>query len=285
MLIALAFAFVAMFTYGTGTVLQAVGARQATTSEHLDVLLFARLARQPKYIIGLVLDAIGFLAALLALRTLPLFVVQAAIAGSVGVTAAYAAKVLHLRLRRADKIALGLLVAGLGLLCISARDEGTAHLTSTGAWILLGGVAVVATGAAISAKRPDPQGALGLATFAGLGFAGVAVAEHTLHFPTPWWHVAWSPIAIALVAYGACGMLFFASALQRGAVTATTAVLFAAQTLVPTVVGFVFLGDRTRAHFEIVALVGFVLTVGASLSLARYSEVDASPQESPEPAA
>jgi hypothetical protein len=67
-------------------------------------------------------------------------------------------------------------------------------------------------------------------------------------------------------------MLMFASALQRGAVTAVAAVMFAVETLVPATVGLFALGDGTRPNFAIVAALGFVLTVGASLTLARYSE-------------
>ncbi len=64
----------------------------------------------------------------------------------------------------------------------------------------------------------------------------------------------------------------FASALQRGSVTATSAVMFGVETVVPSIVGIAALGDHTRPHFEPVAIVGFALTVGASLRLARYTE-------------
>ena len=96
--------------------------------------------------------------------------------------------------------------------------------------------------------------------------------------------MALEPVAIALVLYGVCGMLMFASALQRGSVTATSAVMFAVETIVPSIVGLTALGDRTRPHFEIVAAVGFALTVGASLALARYTETVARTEPVPEQA-
>ena len=67
-------------------------------------------------------------------------------------------------------------------------------------------------------------------------------------------------------------MLMFASALQRGSVTATSAVMFGVETVVPSIIGLTALGDRTRPHFQIVAAFGFALAVGASLVLARYTE-------------
>jgi drug/metabolite transporter (DMT)-like permease len=255
MLLALVCALAANLCYGFGTVLQATGARRASTAGHLDVMLFARLSRQVPYLGGLALDALGFVASLIALRTLPLFVVQAAIAGSVGVTAMTGVFVLGCRLRPSDTSAIVVLVVGLGLLGASARGQHAAHLSHLGGWLLLIGVFVVASAGIIAARIPDPRGAIGLAACAGLGFTGTAVAARALHVPAESWRVALEPVAIALVLYGVCGML-----------------MFAVETIVPSIVGLTALGDRTRPHFEIVAALGFSLTVGASIALARYTE-------------
>ncbi len=272
MVVALVCALVANVTYGLGTILQALGARRATTAAGLDLALFARLARQRFYLAGLGLDAIGFVASIVALQTLPLFVVQTAIAGSVGVTALTAVFVFGYHLRATDKIAIGALIAGLVLLGASAQGESASRLSSLGGWLLLAGVVVVVGAGVVAARMPDPRGGLTLAACAGLGFTGTAVAARALHVPTPVWHVASDPVAIALLLYGACGMLMFANALQRASVTASSAVTFSVETIVPSVVGFVALGDRTRPHFAAVAAFGFCVTVAASLVLARYSE-------------
>jgi drug/metabolite transporter (DMT)-like permease len=273
MLFAFACALTATASYGVGTVLQAVGARRASGSGHLDVTLFGRLARQSYYLGGLALDAVGFVAAVLALRTLPLFVVQAAVAGSLGVTAALAPMVFGFRLRTSAKVAIIVLFGGLVLLGASAQNEDAADLSGLGGWVLLAGVVVVAAAGAIAARSTRNSG-IALAACAGLGFAGAAIAARSLVVPTPAWHFVGEPIAIALVAYGACGILMFASALQRGSVTPTSAVMLAVETIVPATVGLVALGDRTRPHLEIVAGLGFALTVGACLALARYAEPD-----------
>lgn len=272
MFLAFACALTATVSYGVGTVLQAAGARRVHSAERLDVMLLARLAGQSMYIGGLALDAVGFVASLVALRTLPLFVVQAAIAGSLGVTAAISSFVFGFKLRPSERVAIGLLLTGLALLCASAQREPIAHLTRVGGWSLLAGVFVVVVVGAIAARQQDRYAAIALAVGAGLGFAGTGIAARALVIPSPAWHLAGEPVAIALVAYGVCGILMFASALQRGAVTATSAVMLGVETIVPAVVGLTALGDRTRPHFAIVAAVGFVLTVGASLTLGRYTE-------------
>jgi len=272
MFFAFACALTATLSYGVGTVLQAAGARRVGSAEHLDVMLLARLARQSRYVGGLALDAVGFIASLLALRTLPLFVVQAAIAGSLGVTAATASFVFGFRLRNSEKLAIGLLLAGLALLGVSARSEPVTRLSQFGAWSLFAGVFVVVGAGVIAARHQGRHAAIALAVCAGLGFAGTGIAARALLIPTPAWHLVTEPVAIALVAYGACGILMFASALQRGAVTATTAMMLGVETIIPAVVGLVALGDRTRPHFALIAVLGFVLTVGAALTLSRYTE-------------
>jgi drug/metabolite transporter (DMT)-like permease len=272
-LIAIACALLATVSYGVGTVLQAAGARRAASAAHLDVTLFGRLARQSLFLAGLALDGLGFVGAVVALGTLPLFVVQAAVAGSLGVTAATAPFVFGFTLSRSAKAAIVVLLFGPVLLGVSARSEDAADLSGAGEWILLAGVVVVAAAGTLAARSARRSGIM-LAACAGLGFAGAAVAARALVVPEPAWHLASEPVAIALIAYGACGILMFASALQRGSVTPTSAVMLAVEMIVPAIVGLVALGDRTRPHFEVAAGAGFAITLGACLALARYAEPD-----------
>lgn len=270
--LSLACAFVAALSYGFGSVLQAAAARRAEMRPNLDPMLLVRLARQLPYVAGLALDLLGFLAAVVALRNLPLFMVQSAVAGSVGVTAIAASVAFGIRLQRYERVALVGLVLGFALLAVSARPEHATGLNGPGRWLLLGGVAVVLVLGALSARLDDRRAGVGLALCAGLSWAGTGIAARVLHIPSPLWHVVTDPVAIALVAYGGLGVLFFATALQRGSVTAAAALVFSVETVFPAVVGLAFLGDRARSHFEVVAVLGFVVAVGASIALARRSE-------------
>ena len=86
--------------YGSATVFQSMGAQRTEASDGLDPGLFVRLLRSVPYLAGLGLDAAGFLLTIVALQTLPLFVVESFTAGSLAVTAVMAAVVLHLPLAR-----------------------------------------------------------------------------------------------------------------------------------------------------------------------------------------
>jgi drug/metabolite transporter (DMT)-like permease len=272
MVVGMACALFAALGYGSASVLQSVAARKAESSSGLDPRLFVRLAGSVPYLSGLGLDLGAFLASLVALRTLPLFFVQSAVAASVGVTAVIAAAI-GVRLQRREIASLVILGAGLLLLASSAQPEQGRPLALAVRWGLLSCVVVLGAAGALVARSNRRSAAQALAVLAGLAFTGVAVAARSLTVPSPLWHVGADPGLWALLTLGALGMLLFTTALQRGSVTSATALTFAVETIVPAGVGLVFLGDTTRPGFAVVAAVGFVLTIAGSLALASDAKV------------
>ncbi|MTD53630.1 DMT family transporter [Amycolatopsis pithecellobii] len=265
-------ALVAAVAYGVATVLQAVAARAVSGNDSgVDPRLLVRVFRQWRYVLGTSLDALGFLAQLVALRTLPLFAVQAALAASLAVTAV-AAIGIGTRLRPREWSAILLVCAGLALLGISAQGEGSApvglafHLALLLATAALGVAGTVAGRASKRVRGP----ALGLA--AGLEFALVALAGRIVATNSVGAFLT-DPAAYAIAGAGLLGMLFLASALQRGSVTTATALMVVGETVLPSVIGVLALGDTTRPGFGMVAVAGFVLAVVSALALARFGEV------------
>jgi drug/metabolite transporter (DMT)-like permease len=272
-------AFACAVCYGIGSILQAVAAGRTDTSAALDPRLLVRLLKQGPYLLGVGFDAVGFVASVLALRTLPLFLVESTVASSIGVTAVLAARFLHVRLKPAEWVALGAVAVGLVLLAASAQPDAGKATTGRGGWLLLAGVLVAVVVAAVASRfGPARAGAI-LAADAGLAFGGVGVAARTLVVPHPLLQpaslgqLARDPVALSLVAYGVLGMLFFSAALQRGSVTTATAITFAIETTVPTLIGLTLLGDRARPGFAPVAVAGFVVALGGCLGLARHADL------------
>jgi len=85
------------------------------------------------------------------------------------------------------------------------------------------------------------------------------------------------PIAWSLVAYGGLGMLLFSIALQRGSVTTTNAVLFTVETVLPTIVGLVLLGDRARDGRWPLMIVGCAGAIGGAVAPALHAGDDGTP--------
>lgn len=272
MIIGLAGALAAAICYGFGSVLQAMAAEGSTVTERLDVVLLARLVAQWRYIAGLALDLLGFVAALVALRTLPLFVVQAAVASSIGVTALAAVKILHARISPLERRALGGLVLGLLCLAVAGRPERATALHEPGPALLLGLAVLLAAAALLFTRSTGERTAAALAAGAGAGFGAVGIAARALEFPAHWVHLLADPLFYAILAHGALATLLFAAALQRGKVTTVAGVNFAVETVFPAVVGVIWLGDRARPGTAPVAAIGFVVTLVSAIALARFAE-------------
>lgn len=270
----LACALFAALAYGSASVLQGIAARRAESGSGLDPRLMVRLARSVPYVSGVGLDLAAFVASLVALRTLPLFLVQSAVASSVGVTAVIAA-VIGVRLRSREIASLVVLGAGLLLLATSAQPERGTPLALELRWGLLASVVVLGAAGGFVARRTGRSSAPALAVLAGLAFAVVAVVARSLTVPSPLWHVLADPGLWAILAHGGLGMLLFTTSLQRGSVTSATALTFAVDTVVPAGIGLGFLGDTTRPGHTMIAAGGFVLTIAGTLALATHDRTRA----------
>ncbi|MEU9082205.1 hypothetical protein [Streptomyces sp. NPDC048357] len=256
--------------FGTASVLQAVAARAAEpgSGSGVDPALFLRAVRQWRYLLGLGLDAVGFVLQIIALRHVPIYAVGAALAASLAVTAVVAARLLRVRLSRTEWAAVWVVCAGLLMLGLAAGEEGS----GTGSLALKLGLLAVAglvlVVGAVAGRLPDGPRALVLGLAAGTGFGVVEVSVRLIDSP---WDLR-NPALYALLLGGGAAFLLLTSALARGSVTAATAGLVLGETIGPAVVGVVWLGDSTREGLAWLAVTGFVVAVAGSLALARFGE-------------
>ncbi|MGI5402425.1 hypothetical protein ACQEVG_23865 [Streptomyces sp. CA-135486] len=259
--------------YGTASVLQAVAARatQPGTGSGVDAALLLRALRQWRYIAGLALDGLGFVLQIVALRSIPIYAVGAALAASLAVTAVVAARLLHVRLSGIEWGAVAVVCAGLAMLGLASGEEGDKAGSSALRWSMLGiAFAVLLVGAA-AGRLPDKPRALVLGLGAGFGFGVVEVSVRLIDsVALP--GVLGNPALYALLLGGAAAFLLLTSALQRGSVTTATAGMVIGETIGPALVGVVWLGDRTREGLAWLAVTGFAVAVAGALTLARFGE-------------
>nr|WP_221375071.1 hypothetical protein [Actinoplanes polyasparticus] len=257
--------------YGIASVLQALAVRRAPAAEGLDVRLLVRLARSWLYLLGLAVDGLAFLLSLVALRTLPLFVVQSVVASFLAVTAVLGAVVLKMRLGRGDRIGIGVVIAGLVLVGLSAAADKPVPLAASFSWgVLLSAVLLVVVAVPLARVR----NAAALGAVAGLGYGVVAVATRVLPAPLTLGGVLTDPAAYGLVIGGVVALLSYSLALQRGSVTGATAPLVVLETVAPAAVGLLLLGDRPRPGWGWAAAAGFVIAVVGAVSLSRHGEIE-----------
>jgi drug/metabolite transporter (DMT)-like permease len=266
--------------YGVGSALQAVAARRTAPTTGLDPRLMLRLARSWLYLTGLALDAAGFVLALVAVRLLPLFVVQAVVASFLAVTAVLGALFLQMPLTGRDVGGLAAVTGGLVLIGLSAAPESTVSVGRWLPWGVLVAAFLLAALAPVLGRATGTRGAAGLGAVAGLAFGATAVAARLLPASLSWHdpatslrRLAGSPATYALVLAGAVALLAYSTALQRGSVTVATAPLVVGETVAPAAVGILLLGDHARPGWAGAAGLGFVLAVVGALAMARHGEV------------
>ena len=287
MLVSLIAALVAAVFYGIASVMQSVAAHEASNRRPqdadaggVDPGLLMRMLRQWRFVVSLCLDALGFVAQLIALQRLPLFAVQAIVAANLAVTAVVASLVIKVKLSWREWLAVTGVVAGVGLLGSSAGPEGASQAGVVFKLALIVAIAALGlVGLAAARLLRDPARTLALGLVAGFGYGVIGIAARVLNGFEPLTLLR-DPAAYAVAAAGIVSFMFYATALEGGSVTVATAAVVLAETLPPAVIGVTFLGDRTRPGLEPAAIVGFLLAVASAVMLARFGEAD-HPGQSP----
>ena len=280
MLASLTAALVAALFYGIASVMQSVAAHEASNRKPADADaggvdpgLLPRMLRQWRFVVSLCLDALGFVAQLIALQRLPLFAVQAIVAANLAVTAVVASLVIKVRLSWREWLAVTGVVAGVGLLGSSAGPEGASQAGVMFKLALIVAIAALGLIGLAAARLRDPARTLALGLVAGFGYGVIGIAARVLNGFEPLTLLR-DPAAYAVAAAGIVSFVFYATALEGGSVTVATAAVVLAETLPPAIIGVVFLGDRTRPGLEPAAIAGFLLAVASAVMLARFGEAD-----------
>jgi hypothetical protein len=257
-MLAYAAAAVGALLYGVASVAQAYAARRASGPAVL---------RHPAYVAGLGCDLLAWIASLLALARLPLFVVQSVIAGSLVVTVVLARLVLRVAVSPVARVGTVAVVVGLVLVSWSAGPESSRP--APGWFPFLLGALLVVTVAAGVAGYPN-GGSISLAAVAALGFSGAAMGARVLASNTAGWvSLLRNPLTWMILAFGAVGAALYARSLERGDVGPATATLWVVEVVLPGAVGVLVLGDTVRPGTAGLALTGVALAVAGTVALAQ----------------
>ncbi len=255
--------------FGVASVLQAMAAREVSTSS--SAALMARVVRDWRYLTGLAVDGLGFVLQVAALRSVPIYVVAAALAGSIAITATTSAVLLSTRLSRLEWSAVGMVIGGLSLLGIAAGPQGSSHGPHVLRWALWMVIAVVVIIGAVAGRLQDTPRALALGVGSGIGFGVVEVGVRLIDTINPIGLQTYlNPALYAVIAGGAVAFTLLTQALQRGKVTTAVAGMVMGETIAPALVGITLLGDATRPGYSWMVVAGFVIAIAATLTLARF---------------
>lgn len=287
MLIGLLTAVAASACYGTGSVLQAVGSRKSARREAAaasttgvtahggpSLSSTAKAAVTWEFMVGTVLDFVGFGLGALAARMLPLFLSQTVISANLVITAVLSIKLLGIRLNGREWISIGVVCSALVLLATAAGPEGGGDAsTTTHWWLLIASVALMG-GGTLAVRLLGSRAAILAGLLSGLGFGALGVGVRVLngvdpfHLPT----LLADPALYAILVAGIGGMYLHTVALQIGSVNGATAALVVGETVVPGILGVLWLGDSSRPGFAWMAVLGFVVAVAGAVAVAWFGE-------------
>jgi hypothetical protein len=259
--IAYAAAIGCSFCNGISTVQQKIGADKEKIIHSFDFMFLLRLLRNFQYSFGTALEILAYLLSLVALRILPLFLVQSLIAASIVVTAFGERLILHRRLTRRTLWMLGTVLAGLVLLAVSAVT-GHANDSNYSAKILVEILPLpIAVAGLFFIHWRHILSAFFLAALGGLAFGNTSTIGRILVYPHPFWKIIENPLLASLILSAILGQYLFTASLQRSTATKSNAIMIALQTLGPAFMGLLFFDDRIKAGFAPVVIIGTLLVV------------------------
>ena len=262
-------AIVACLGYGVSSVLQSIAAKRA--AQIVGLTGIALIIRQVPYLMGLACDTLAFTGNVLALQRLPLFLVQSIVAASVGVTAVIASlRGAHLSWK--DWTSLAVLGAGLIFLSVTAVPNAAARIPLVDERIILLTAIAPAIIGLIGFRMKGRPSTIILSCAAGLGFAGVALASRGIGADHVSWPLLLNPLLWAIIVHGTIAICFFTVALQRDSVTLVTAITFVFEVVVPSLIGIALFGDTFAPRRMPLAIAGFVLAIGGTVSLSRFAD-------------
>jgi drug/metabolite transporter (DMT)-like permease len=258
--------------YGVANLLQSAAAARTTVHHTFDPGLLLRLAGHRTYLLGVGCQVLGFVLAFLARRDLPLFLVQASVAAGLGVTALLGVLLLKWSLPRAEVALLGLLLAGITALVLSAQPAHSRQLGTAGVVSLAVAVLVIAGLGFFAVRLHGALGSVVLGSLAGIAFSAAAIAARPLAAEHSVAEFCANPLLYLLIVHSIVGQLLLGLAMQRGSTTAAVAAMDAAAAVPAAAIGLLFLGDSIHPGREWAAALGFVATLGAVIGLSYYAE-------------
>ncbi|WP_055523312.1 hypothetical protein [Streptomyces graminilatus] len=283
MLIGLLTAVAASICYGTGSVLQAVGSRKSArreaatagqTTQHGGPSLAstANAAMTWEFIVGTILDFVGFGLGALAARLLPLFLSQTVISANLVITAVLSVRLLGIRLTRAEWTSIGVVCSALVLLASAAGPEGSGRTPIATHWWLLAVSVLLMLGGTVLVRVLGARAAILAGLLSGLGFGALGIGVRILNGIDPFdlGALLTDPALYAVLVAGVGGMYLHTVALQLGSVNGATAALVVGETVVPGMIGVWWLGDASRPGFAWLAVLGFVLAVTGAVAVAWF---------------
>jgi drug/metabolite transporter (DMT)-like permease len=274
----IALALAAALLFALGIVLQGQVASQASVEESARADFLVALARNPRWLVGNMADALGFVAQAGALAVGKLVVVQPLLATSVVFALPLGAKLAGRRVSMREIAAALAVTAGLGAFLVLADPKGGVDNANAVEWIasfaVCGGLSLVLVVVA-RGRSPARRAAL-VGTAAGILFALCAALTKTVvdqladGVLTVFEH--WQLYALLVVGWAA--MTASQRSLQAGRLAPAVATQMAVNPIVSVALGVLAFEEsiHDKAWTAVLALLAFSVMIAGLVVLAVFQQ-------------
>jgi drug/metabolite transporter (DMT)-like permease len=276
------------FLYALSNVLELSEAEQAPDEDALSPRLLLRLARRPRWLLGLASDVGGFLCQAGALALAAVAFVEPILSSGVIMALLLGSALTHRRLRRGDWLWAVALSGALSAFLYEVAPTGGRSVAPSNRWAIAGPTLAVVVAACIASAAVirGPRRAALLGAAAGISFGVSAVLTKALvHYFDAGifaWVGHWEPYMLAVTAIG--GVAVAQSAFQTGALAASVGSTEAMGPLTAAALGFGVLDEGLAAEGAVpyaVIAASVVVIVLAIAALARAEERIVDPRPAP----
>ncbi len=279
---------VASLSYALSNVLQQREAEQMADEDSLGLGLLTKLARRPRWLVGIGADVAGYVFEALALGAGTLVLVEPILATALVFSLLFGAALNGRRVSTAGWIAAILLAASVSLFLYQVSPSGGSSVAPLRQWLLTGpaAAAFVFVCVAAAARQSGPRRGALLAAAAGVLFGVSAVLTkgfvHYLGDGPVAWIPHWEPYGLALSSI--VGLVLAQSAFQTGALAAAVGAEQVLQPLSGVALGVAILGEQVSAAdllSRMLAALALTTMLLGVVVLARVEHIDRLVQSRP----
>jgi drug/metabolite transporter (DMT)-like permease len=220
-------------------VLQTLEVRAAAPMTRASVGALRRLAARPLWLASIALGLAGFGLQVLALRHVPLSLVQPLLATGLLGLLAFSTTVLGERVGRREVGAVAAIVAGVSLIALADPQRGDGGAPGAAFVVVTVALALLAL-SAFARRRPGASGLLGGAIAAD-ALAALAAVEAARALPGVPETVAWCALAAAA---GIAAVAAESAVLQRRGAARVAPIVLAGQVALPVALAPLVIGER-----------------------------------------
>jgi drug/metabolite transporter (DMT)-like permease len=272
--VAVALGLLAALLFALAVVLQQRVAARADAEAAAEPGFLLQLARQPIWVLGVAVDALGYVCQAIALAIGKLVVVQPLLAASMVFALPLGALLSDQRVGRREVLGALAVTGGLTIFMIVSNPAGGRDDASVGGWLVAGGIIAGACAALVMAargRRPALRAALlGSAAGFALALAAALTKATTDRLDEGLWEVVADWHVYALLVVGYLSLALSQASLQTGVLAPAMATTMSFNPLVSLALGTLLLGEQLHesAAGVVASLLAFAVVVAGITVLA-----------------